>query len=56
MYRDKDTNKTMAIGVTSFGTLLGCGRPYIPSVYTATSGYTDWMKESVGEDSSMCFV
>ncbi|XP_054711272.1 transmembrane protease serine 9-like [Uloborus diversus] len=53
---DDPSGRNISIGVTSFGSFLGCGRPYVPVVYTATSAYNDWLIQTVGEDEDICFV
>ncbi|XP_035206243.1 transmembrane protease serine 9-like isoform X2 [Stegodyphus dumicola] len=56
VYEDPESGRPLAIGVASFVTILGCGRPLVPSVYTATSGYIDWLNETVVDTSDICFV
>lgn len=49
--------KPVAIGVASFGSYLGCAVNRVPAVYTATSMYTDWIMENMGDDANdLCFV
>ncbi|XP_054711271.1 testisin-like [Uloborus diversus] len=50
-----DEGVPLSIGVASFVTALGCGRPIVPSVYTATAAYMDWLTETVGDVSDICF-
>ncbi|XP_035206270.1 transmembrane protease serine 9-like [Stegodyphus dumicola] len=56
VYEDAMTGKPVAIGVSSFGTVLGCGRPLVPNVYTATASYANWIAETAGDNSGICFV
>lgn len=49
--------KPTAIGIASFGSFLGCAFPIVPVVYTATSMYTNWIEENMGEGAKdLCFV
>ena len=53
---DIQTGRPLAIGVASFVTFLGCGRPLLPGVYTGTASFSDWVKETAGPDAGICFV
>nr|XP_042895077.1 transmembrane protease serine 11B-like isoform X2 [Parasteatoda tepidariorum] len=55
VYDDPMSGNNVQIGVASFVTFLGCGRPLVPNVYTATAAYVDWLTETVGEN-DICFV
>ncbi|GFX90716.1 chymotrypsin-like elastase family member 2A [Trichonephila clavipes] len=56
VYDDPISGKSVAIGVASFISFLGCGRPLAPSVYTRMASYIDWLTETVGEDNEICFI
>lgn len=57
VFEDLQTGRPMAIGIASFVTFLGCGRPFMPSVYTATAAYSDWILGTLGQDAAeVCFV
>ncbi|GFU43661.1 chymotrypsin-like elastase family member 2A [Nephila pilipes] len=56
VYDDPISGKPVAIGVASFISFVGCGRPLAPSVYTRIVSYIDWLTETVGEDNQICFI
>ncbi|GIY83615.1 mite allergen Der p 3 [Caerostris darwini] len=56
VFEDTISGKPVAVGVASFISFLGCGRPLAPSVYTRIASYIDWITETVGENSDICFV
>lgn len=53
---DDPSGQRITIGVASFINTFGCGRPFLPSVYTKNSKYVDWLKDTVGSDVQLCFV
>ncbi|KAF8763769.1 Transmembrane protease serine 11B like protein [Argiope bruennichi] len=56
VYDDPLSGKPVAVGVASFISFLGCGRPIAPSVYTRIASYIDWLTETVGDTNDICFV
>ncbi|XP_023210846.1 trypsin-1-like [Centruroides sculpturatus] len=51
----KMEDKFVTIGVTSFGSFLGCAFPFVPAVYTRVTHYYDWIMENV-ENGTVCVV
>ncbi|GFQ68805.1 serine protease 33 [Trichonephila clavata] len=56
VFEDSASGKPVAVGVASFISFLRCGPPLIPSVYTRTSSYIDWLRETVKDTNGICFV
>ncbi|GFU43653.1 enteropeptidase [Nephila pilipes] len=56
VFQDSSSGKPVAVGVASFISFLRCGPPRIPSVYTRTSSYIDWLRETVKDTNGICFV
>ncbi|XP_067120293.1 chymotrypsin-1-like [Centruroides vittatus] len=48
-------DKFVTIGVTSFGSFLGCAFPFVPAVYTRVTHYYDWIMKNA-ENATMCVV
>ncbi|GFY62019.1 chymotrypsin-like elastase family member 2A [Trichonephila inaurata madagascariensis] len=56
VFEDSGSGKPVAVGIASFISFLRCGPPQIPSVYTRTSSYIDWLRETVKDTNGICFV